>query len=111
MRRFSIDAGSCALSLRLMNEHCETTHSPTAEPYRLARSRGLTWLILFGFLATLGQAIGQALDEDYLQIYYTIQEADTLNGIGQPAQALAKYQKARKALENFRAVHPDWNSK
>src|SRR5262249_25963624 len=47
----------------------------------------------------------------YIQIFYTIQEADTLNGIGQPDQAQAKYQKAQKALEQFRVRHPEWNSK
>ena len=53
----------------------------------------------------------QTLDDDYIRIFHTIQEADTLTGIGQPAQAQTKYQAAQKALEQFRLHHPEWNSK
>jgi hypothetical protein len=94
-----------------MSEHRETIHLPVTQPNRPACSRTLTWLILLGLFASLGQVAGQSLDDDYLQIYYLVQEADTLTGIGQPAQALAKYQKAQKALEQFRTNHPDWNPK
>jgi Flp pilus assembly protein TadD len=52
----------------------------------------------------------QSLDDQYVQIFNLIQEADGMVG-GQPSQALAKYVQAQSALERIRKGSPEWNSK
>jgi len=68
-------------------------------------------LLLLASFACSTSLRAQTLDDDYIHIFYTIQEGDTLSGIGQPAQAQSKYEKAQKALEQFRLTHPEWHSK
>ncbi len=53
----------------------------------------------------------EAQDEQYLQIYSLIQQADGLHRSDQPAQALAKYLEAQTTLRKFQKVYPDWNVK
>jgi hypothetical protein len=110
-KSFSVDAVPQPFSLHSMSEHRETNHFPATQTHRPARSRTSIWLILLALFAASGQTIAQTIDDDYLQIYFMVQEADTLTGIGQSPQALPKYQKAQKALEQFRAAHPEWNPK
>ena len=50
-------------------------------------------------------------DDQYLQIYNLIQQADDLNTNGKPAPAKAKYQEAQTALKAFQKEYPDWNVK
>jgi tetratricopeptide (TPR) repeat protein len=54
--------------------------------------------------------LGQALDDEYVQIFRTIQEADNLSSTA-PSQALAKYLDAQAALDRLHKGSPDWNSR
>lgn len=62
------------------------------------------------FLALSG-AWAQDLDDQYIQIYNLIQEADKLNNDLQPSVALSKYLEAQTALQGFQKGHPRWNPK
>jgi tetratricopeptide (TPR) repeat protein len=53
----------------------------------------------------------EAQDDQYVQIYNLIQEADGLNTANQPGQAMSKYIEAQTALASFQKVYPDWNSR
>ncbi len=48
-------------------------------------------------------------DDQYIEIYKLIREADVLNEGGQLSQAMAKYTEARGALQAFHKAYPDWN--
>jgi len=61
-------------------------------------------------LASLLSAHAQGSDDQYVQIYNAIQEAEQLEGAGQSNQALAKYLEAQTALQRFQRGHPDWNT-
>lgn len=65
-------------------------------------------------LAILGLALASAsaqnLDDEYVQIFNLIQEADGLSSV-HPSQALAKYLEAQKGLQQLRNGSPDWNPK
>jgi hypothetical protein len=50
-------------------------------------------------------------DDEYLQIYSLIQQADELNTGGKAAPAKAKYQEAKVALTSFQTNYPYWNVK
>jgi LysM repeat protein len=58
----------------------------------------------------LASAPAQNLDDEYVQIFNLIQEADGLSGV-QPSQALAKYLEAQKGLQQLQNGSPDWNPK
>jgi hypothetical protein len=60
---------------------------------------------------TPAPAATPSLEEQYLGIYYQIQQADSFNANGQPARALAKYKEAQTNLATFQHAHPDWNTK
>ncbi len=63
-------------------------------------------LVLPGLLLT---PRAQAQDEEYLQIYTQIQQADAQGNSGERAEALAKYREAQSALQIFQRHYPDWN--
>jgi tetratricopeptide (TPR) repeat protein len=65
-------------------------------------------LVILGL--TLGGVVAQNLDDEYVQIFNLIQEADGLSGV-HPNQALAKYLEAQKALQQLKNGSPDWNPK
>ncbi len=60
--------------------------------------------------ASLVGAQAQGLDDQYVQIFNLIQEADSLSA-SQPAKALAKYVDAQNALLRIQKGSPDWNPK
>ena len=66
--------------------------------------------VILASLALIPRARGQSPDDQYFQIYTTIQEADALNASGDAAQALAKYRDAQTALERIKRVYPTWNT-
>jgi Tfp pilus assembly protein PilF len=66
-------------------------------------------LILALVLACAAGAGAGEADDQYIDIYKVIREADALNESGQTSQALAKYSQARGALLAFRKAYPDWN--
>ena len=72
------------------------------------------WLTaLLGLALLLGSwpARADGPDDEYLQIYTLIQQADDLNTSGKAAPAKAKYQEAQTALSKFQKDYPDWNVK
>jgi Flp pilus assembly protein TadD len=58
----------------------------------------------------LSCVVAEAQDDQYVQLYNLIQEADTLNHSNQAGPALAKYLDAQTTLQKFRKLYPDWNS-
>lgn len=75
----------------------------------LKQFSGLLVLVLLLGSCPLAQAdVG---DDQYLQIYSLIQQADELNSNGKAALAKAKYQEAQTALKSFKTDYPNWNAK
>ena len=72
----------------------------------MKRFVGLT-LVLCGVIAG---ALGQGLDDEYVQIFRLIQEADALSATA-PSQALAKYLDAQAELDRLHKGSPDWNTR
>jgi tetratricopeptide (TPR) repeat protein len=70
----------------------------------------LVVLVLFAFSAVLPAVLGQGLDDEYVQIFRLIQEADSLSDSA-PSQALAKYLDAQAALDRLHKGSPDWNTR
>ena len=70
----------------------------------------LAALILVLICGVLPGAFGQGLDDEYVQIFRLIQEADALAGPA-PSQALAKYLDAQAALDRLHKGSPDWNTR
>ena len=75
-------------------------------------------LMRFSGLLVLALLLGVSLparadlgDDQYLQIYTVIQQADELNSSGKAALAKAKYQEAQTALKGFKTDYPNWNVK
>src|SRR6266487_3597706 len=56
-------------------------------------------------------ARAQSPDDQYVLIYNLIQEADALNNLEQPAQALPKFLEAQSALQTLQKQFPDWHVK
>ena len=72
-------------------------------------TRWLSGLVLTALLMALCPARAEGPDDQYLQVYNLIQQADELNTSGKPAAARAKYQEAHTALRSFQQGYPDWN--
>ncbi len=67
------------------------------------------WIILALLLTLAGARAG--VDDDYLNIYGIINQADSLNASGKVSQAHAKYLEAQRALTGFQKNNPEWNAK
>lgn len=65
-------------------------------------------VVIVFFVAALMAVQAQRLDDDYVQIFNLIQEADSLSS-SQPSQARARYLEAQKGLERLHNGSPDWN--
>ncbi len=72
-------------------------------------TKWLSGLILTALLMTLCPARADDTDDQYLQIYNLIQQADQLNASGKAAAARAKYQEAHTALKTFQQTYREWN--
>ncbi len=59
----------------------------------------------------LPQARADIPDDQYVHIYNLIQQADSLNNLDQPVQAMEKYNEAQTALRQFQAQYPAWHVK
>lgn len=66
-------------------------------------------LVMGLLLACLAGARAGEADDQYIEIYKVIRQADGLNEGGQFSQAMAKYSEARGALQAFHKAYPDWN--
>lgn len=65
-------------------------------------------VVLVLCLAVLSRAGAAGVDDQYVQLFNLIQEADSLAGT-QPEQALAKYRDAQAGLLKFRQDNPNWS--
>ncbi len=61
------------------------------------------------FLAGACWVRAETPEEQYVRIYGVMQSAETLDGSGQMAAALARYREAEAALQGFQKMYPDWN--
>ena len=68
-------------------------------------------LLVLALLLGTWPARADGPDDEYLQIYNLIHQADDLNASGKEVPAKAKYLEAQIALSNFRRDYPDWNVK
>src|SRR5690242_11119051 len=66
--------------------------------------------LVITLLAAISMVRADGLDDQYVQIFNVIQEADSLSN-NHPDQALAKYSQAQTALQRLKSGSPDWNSK
>src|SRR5208283_4532429 len=67
--------------------------------------------VIVALLLLCSGARAQGPDDQYVQIYTLIKEADKLNSGGQLSEALPKYLEAQTALLRFQKGYPDWNVK
>ena len=65
--------------------------------------------VIVALLLALSGARAQGPDDQYIQIYNLIQEADKLISDLQPSEALPKYLEAQTALQRFQKGYPEWN--
>jgi tetratricopeptide (TPR) repeat protein len=85
---------------------------PSARP--VATFRAMTKHVVVMALALvigLGRVAADGVDDLYLRIYSTIQEADALSARNETAPALAKYIEAQADLQAFQQGNPQWNPK
>ncbi|MDQ6632928.1 MAG: tetratricopeptide repeat protein [Verrucomicrobiota bacterium] len=68
-------------------------------------------VFLLFFLAAHVALHAEGPDDQYLQIYSLIQQADTLNQNGQGTVAAQKYLEAQSALTKLQSIYPNWNEK
>lgn len=62
-------------------------------------------------LFACGAARAAGPDQQYVELYGLIQEADKLAEAGQTRFAVTKYLEAQTGLKNLQTTYPDWNSK
>ena len=94
---------------KIANHACGA--SPAARK-RIRRSmKSIAGLLVLALLMPLSPARADDPDEEYLQIFRLIQEADELDASAKTAPARAKYQEAHTALRSFQKSHRDWNVK
>jgi hypothetical protein len=91
------------------NPTCQTSAVPQARAAILRTC--ISGLLAIIFLLAVWPARSEGPEEDYLNIFGVIQQADSLVGNAQPGPALAKYRQAQAALQNFRRTYPDWNAR
>jgi len=94
---------------KMSNPVCSS--GPAARrPNRLSLNP-IAGLLVLALLLAWSPARAHDPDDEYLQAYSMIQEADALNTSGKTAPAKTKYLQAQTALKNFQREHPDWNPK
>jgi len=86
---------------------------PTAASNKTFTNELLRVLVLaaISLVLTLGTVLAADTDEEYLKIFNTIEQADTLLKTGDSTRALVKYREAAEALKSFRHDNPGWNPK
>jgi tetratricopeptide (TPR) repeat protein len=71
----------------------------------------MRWFAVLAFLFVLtGSSRAAGPDDQYLDIYNEILQADTLQQNGRAAGAAEKYLDAQTALRRLKDEHPDWNT-
>ncbi len=67
------------------------------------------FFVVLCLLCALISAHAQGLDDQYVQIYNQIQQADGYLNLGQKAQAAMLYQEALGGLKRIKTMAPKWN--
>lgn len=80
------------------------------KPLPAVKNNFPVWIML-ALLLTLFVARAEAQDDDYLNIYGVIEQADALNASGKTSQAHAKYIEAARALMQLQRDNPNWNKR
>ncbi len=69
-------------------------------------------ILLAAILAVaVAQVSGQGPDDQYIEVYQAIQQADQLKGTGRSDLARDKYQEAQTTLKKLQSTYPTWNPK
>jgi tetratricopeptide (TPR) repeat protein len=76
--------------------------------YHTRRMRWIAVLTVLLFLTGSSRAVGP--DDQYLDIYNEILQADNLQQSGHAQQAAARYREAQAALKRLEEEHPNWNT-
>ncbi len=74
-----------------------------------AKVNWLSGLLVLALLLGLCPVQADEADDQYLQIYGLIQQADDLKANGKREPARAKYLEAFNGLRNIKKTYPDWN--
>jgi hypothetical protein len=93
----------------LSNRACFT--APGAGTRVRAKVNWLSGLLALALLLGLCPTRAEDADDQYLQIYGLIQQADDLSANGKRIPAGAKYLEAYNGLKDFKKNYPDWNVK
>jgi hypothetical protein len=74
---------------------------------------GFRWIVglVLGLLLLAAPLQATEMDDRYLKIYTTIQQADKFSEAGEVEKAKARYAEADKALREFKQRYPTWNTK
>lgn len=59
----------------------------------------------------MATARGDDREDEYVEIFNTIQQADALDSAGKSGAATSKYEAAQIALQTFQRCNPDWNTR
>ena len=110
---FSIDLARQPSRLQRMSKNSNQTcsASPAARKQVHLNLKPIAGLLILALTMALCSARADDPDEEYLQIYGLIQEADALATSGKAAPARAKYVEAHTALRNFQKSHLEWKAK
>jgi hypothetical protein len=83
------------------------------QPSSLQRMRikPIAGLLVLALMMVSWPARAADPDDEYLQIFNLIQQADDLDTGGKADLAKAKYQQAQRALVGFKKNYPDWNTR
>ena len=84
---------------------------PTARTRSRARVKWLFGLLVLASLLGVRPVLADEADDQYLQVYGLIQQADELSAGGKRAPAKAKYLEAYNGLSNLKKNYPEWNTK
>jgi len=108
---FLFDLRKPTFNVLRMNTPCRTAPALAAANFSPAnRKKSLpAWLMTGLLLLTLATARADQSEDDYLSIYITMDQADTLSTNGNVSRAHAKYAEAQQALAQFHLTYPKWN--
>lgn len=89
------------------------TPRPENLTLKLRFPRRRVWLPFFLLLALVvsGSLLADQADDQYVQVFNIIDQADLLNKMGQKAEAVREYKQAQNALLIFQKNHPTWEVK
>jgi len=80
-------------------------------PATLRRMKPFVALACAAFIFSVLAARAAGPDDQFVELYGLIQEADRLADSGETRFAIAKYVEAQTGLKNLQTNHPDWNAK